>query len=290
MKFKIKKPLKWYQIIGWEIEMHFTFATKWNDLTDWQIRMIGKFMFQNRDAEVEKTFLRSLIVVILAIPRPTLKSIIKATILLCSRPLSEMRAAADFVLDETQELTRFPETIFINKWAPRKRITVFGPSARLANVTINELSFADTFFYRWEKDRDIMDLHRLTAILFRPNGTGATDEDMRAPFSKLLLGKNALITDRIPLHVKYMIAKAYKGCRNNFIEKHPNVFPKRRPSENEDKPRPYQPFSKIIDSFAMDEIQIFGTHQQVEKVLAPDFFKVFDESIRIQREREMFKK
>jgi hypothetical protein len=59
-----------------------------------------------------------------------------------------------------------------------------------------------------------------------------------------------------------MIAHAYYGCRQNFINRHPNVF-HRKSSVGERKkttrkPKPYQPFSKIIDAFAMDEVQILA--------------------------------
>jgi hypothetical protein len=59
-----------------------------------------------------------------------------------------------------------------------------------------------------------------------------------------------------------MIAHAYYGCRQNFINRHPNVFPQKKLLKRGRKPpektKPYQPFSKIIDAFAMDEVQILA--------------------------------
>jgi hypothetical protein len=114
-------------------------------------------------------------------------------------------------------------------------------------------------------------------------------------FSNLLLEKNAKNTDAIPLPIKFMIAHAYQGCRQNFINANPSVFPQKRVVEEEEekkseKPKPYQPFSKIIDSFAMDEVQIFGNHQQVEKVFASKFLSVYEESIKREREKERQRK
>jgi hypothetical protein len=163
----------------------------------------------------------------------------------------------------------------------------------LANVTIEELSYADTFYYKWITKNNPDDLHRLAAILYRPThwNLRPSSEDRRIPFSSLSLEMNSKITDTIPLPLKFMIAHAYAGCRQNFINRHPNVFPKKLVTEEEEdkvpeKPKPYQPFSKIIDAFAMDEVQIFGSHQKVEKVYASKFLGVYEESIIRQREIE----
>jgi hypothetical protein len=36
----------------------------------------------------------------------------------------------------------------------------------------------------------------------------------------------------------------------------------------------------------MDEVQIFGNHQQVEKVFAPKFLSIYEESIKRERIKE----
>ena len=197
---------------------------------------------------------------------------------------------SDFVFDKKELLTRFPNQIKVGRW-PFRRV-IYGPAPRLANVTIEELSYADTFYYKWSTENDLNDLHRLTAILYRPKADKPSQDDARKPFSTLILEANARLTDGIPLHIKFMIAHAYAGCRQNFINRNPNVFPK--PPKLEEgaepqplkKPRPYQPFSKIIDSMAMDEIQVFGNHQQTEKVYASKFLAVLDESIVRNKEKE----
>lgn len=164
---------------------------------------------------------------------------------------------------------------------------------RLSNISIKELSFADTFYYKWATERKVDDLHRLCAILYRPAASAPSAHDVRTEFTPLLLEQNAQITDHIPLSIKYMIALAYEGCRATFINRHPNVFPKPKqksePDQNK-KPKPYQPFSRIISAMAMDEVQIFGSYQDVEKVLAPDFLAVYDESIVRAREHERINK
>jgi hypothetical protein len=251
--------------------------------------MIGRFMFNNRNEQVETRRFKQVALSILIVPKPTLKNIIKSVMLLSQVPFSELEQYTNFIFDEKELLTRFPAKIKIGRWPFRK--TVFGPAPRLANSSIEELSYADTFYYKWVTEKNTDDLHRLTAILYRPTSELETPEDKRKPFSNLLLESNSRMTDAIPLHIKFMIAHTYYGCRENFINRHKNVFPRKKITEGEEdkkpeKPKPYQSFSKIIDSFAMDEVQIFGNHQQVEKVLAPKFLAVYEESIIRQKERE----
>lgn len=270
------------------MRINFKIAQHWNDLSEWQIRAIGRFMFTSRNEQTETKLFKQVVLSILIVPKPTFKNIIKSVVLLSKVPFSELEQYTNFVFDQKELLTRFPDKIKIGRWPFRK--IVYGPAPRLTNTTIEELSYADTFYYKWMTDNDVNDLHRLTAILYRPSAE-PTPEDKRIPFSSLTLENNSRITDAIPLPLKFMIAHAYYGCRQNFINRHPNVFPQKKIVEGEEenkpeKPKPYQPFSKIIDSFAMDEVQIFGNHQQVEKVFAPKFLSIYEESIKREREKE----
>jgi len=289
MIFKLTKPTKWYYIIGWEINLNSTVAQKWNDLTEFQVSAIGRFMFNAMNEQVETKLFKKFIISVLLVPKFTFGNLIKSIVVLAQVPFSELEQYTRFVFDEKELLTRFPAVIKVGRWPFRKR--VYGPAARMANSTIEELSYADTFYYKWITEKNTDDLHRLTAILYRTKGTGSKKEDPREPFSSLLLEKNSRMTDAIPFSVKFMIAHAYHGCRQNFINRHRNVFPQKKAVEGEEekapkKTKPYYPFSKIIDAFAMDEVQIFGSHQQVEKVLASKFLSIYDESIIRQREKE----
>jgi hypothetical protein len=271
------------------VRVNYKIPQKWNDLSEFQLKMIGRFLFNNRNEQIETKYFKQLVLSILIVPKPTIKNIIKSVVLLLQVPFSELEQYAVFIFDEKELLTRFPSNIKIGRWPFRK--TVFGPAPRMSNSTIEELSYADTFYYKWITEKNTDDLHRLTAILYRPTSELATPEDKRKPFSNLLLESNSIITDAISLPQKFMIAHAYYGCRENFINRHKHVFPRKITRDDQDekkpeKPKPYQPFSKIIDSFAMDEVQIFGTHQQVEKILVPKFLAVYEESIIRQNQRE----
>lgn len=272
------------------MKINFKIPQKWNDLSESQIRMIGRFMFNSRNEQVETKLFKLKILSILVVPKPNLKNILKAVFLWTQVPFSELEQYTAFIFDRKELLTRFPDKIKIGRWP--FRTSIYGPAPRMANVTIEELSYADTFYYKWSLENNPDDLHRLTAILYRPKAAAPSLDDIRKPFSTLCLESNANVTDAIPLPLKFMIAHAYAGCRQNFINRNPNVFPQPRKVEEELEPQPlkklkaYQPFSKIIDSMAMDEIQVFGNHQQTEKVYASKFLAVLDESIVRNKEKE----
>jgi hypothetical protein len=180
------------------MRINFKIAQHWNDLTEWQIKAIGRFMFTSRNEQTETRLFKKVVLSILIVPKPTFKNIIKSVILLLQVPFSELEQYTNFVFDKKELLTRFPDKIKIGRWPFRK--TVYGPAPRLANTTIEELSYADTFYYKWMTENNPDDLHRLTAILYRPSAE-PTQEDKRIPFSSLMLENNSRITDAIPLPV-----------------------------------------------------------------------------------------
>jgi hypothetical protein len=163
MRIRFKKPTKWYYIIDFEIDFNVPIPQKWNDLSEFQLKMIGRFMFNNRNEQVETRRFKQVALSILIVPKPTLKNIIKSVMLLSQVPFSELEQYTNFIFDEKELLTRFPAKIKIGRWPFRK--TVFGPAPRLANSSIEELSYADTFYYKWVTEKNTDDLHRLTASL-----------------------------------------------------------------------------------------------------------------------------
>jgi hypothetical protein len=268
------------------MRIDYTVPQKWNDLSDWQLRMIGHFLFLNHKDETDKSLFRHVFLFILFLPKPSFWNLWKLAVLLFKFSFKELEHYTDFIFDKKQLLTRFPRHIKVGRFPFRKKL--YGPADRLANVTISEFSYADTFYDKWIRDGETDELHRLTAILYRPKSKTPNQEDLRTKFSSLTLGNNSKTTDHIPLHIKYMIAHCYQGCREIIVNRHPNVFPKRKIIEGQEdsvvKRKPYQTFSKIIDSMAMDEIQVFGTHQETENIFVPKFLQIFEAKIIKQKQ------
>jgi hypothetical protein len=77
----------------------------------------------------------------------------------------------------------------------------------------------------------------------------------------------------------------YYGCRQNFINRHPNVFPQKKAVEGgrktTRKTKTLSAFSKIIDAF-MDEVK-FWQSSAGREVFAPKFLSIYEESIKRER-------
>lgn len=272
------------------INIRITLPTKWNDLSPFQLQLIGRLLYSKR--QFEGDLFRSILVAILFVPKLRPVYFFKMFMVLRRVTFKELHHYADFVFNHDDHLTRFPE-FFKVKAGLFSRRKIYGPAMRLSNITINELSYADAFYFNWMIEGKNDDLRRLVACLYRQSGEGSSKKDRRDSFDKLLLPDNAKLTDKIPLHEMYIVALAYQGSRELIKKRYPYVFPKKsstaKPEAKPSKPR-YTPFSKIVQSMAMDEVQVFGNLQQTENVLATQFLEVYNETLIRQSKQPKFKK
>lgn len=269
---------QWINFRVW-LYMSYDIPQSWNELNDFQLKLIGRLLCSS-DRLGANSF-KLLLIAILVMKHPNIKYIFKVVYLYSKVPFSELIGYADFIFNENENLTRFIPKIKVGNFWNKK--TLYGPGIRLNNISIEELSYVDAFYYNWIKDNKIINLQRLVACLYRPESKNPTPEDIREPFNKLLLPKNSILTDKIPFHIQYTIALAYQGSRLKLIARYPNVFPKPTQSEEEapklKKKSSYQPFSKIINAMAMDEVQVFGTLGETEKANAVQFLEIYEQTI-----------
>lgn len=259
-------------------------ATKWNELNDWQLSIIGRVLYS--DNAMTKPIFYKILVFVILLNKPGFVNFCKTLYFFSLVPFSDLQHFADFVFDESDNLNRFRKKIKVKVPVVKgiyKNVVLFGPEARLSNIITEELSYADTFYYNWITKGNDDDLRRLVACLYRPTGTGSTPTDARTPFHKLLLPKNSELTDLIPMHIQYVIGLAYQGTRRGFQARYKYVFPSPPKSEEEvvdvlpKKSKPYQPFSKVAQAMAMDEIKVFGTLEQTNRSNAVEFLEAYNE-------------
>lgn len=248
--------------------LNFNIAKSWNELNEWQLKKIAKVMFSDSNKKTELL----LIVSYLFIQKPTFKNVFKFFRLLFQVPFSSLKTYTDFLYTET-DLTKFPKKIK----------GLYGPSDRLANLTIEEFTYADLFFYNWTQKRDTDNLNRLVAVLYRPKGSKQTKHiDARKPFIKEELRLHASIVEKIPQDVKLTILMAFQGSRERMRNRYTHVFSKGGAS----KQSTYAPFTKIINSMSRGETQPFGDYYKTKKANIYDFFDVLNEDLKLQKERE----
>lgn len=265
-------------------------ATKWNELNDWQLSIIGRILYS--DKALNKPIFYNVLIFILLLGKPTIPNFFKMLKVFRRFSFKEFSSLPEFIFDEAESLNKFPKS-FTVKTGWFKKVKLYGPADRLANITVEELSYADAFYFNWITKSKDEDLRRLVACLYRPQGEGSNDVDPRAPFDKLLLPKNSELTDKIPMHLQYIIALAFQGTRRSFQSRYTWIYPAPTPKHEEvdEKPvpkkqKPYQPFSKIAQSMAMDDVQVFGTLQQTNKSNAIEFLEVYNELLHRQYKKK----
>lgn len=265
------------------MKVNFTVPQKWDDLSEWQINKVGHILFHKKIEGSQ--LLKFAMVFILFIDRPSIIKIVKFFYLLSVVPFQDLLQYTDFMYDKKHRMTSFRQNYKVRVGMLKWQILA-GPASRLSNITILELSYADTFFYNWITEGNDIDLHRLCAVLYRPTSSTIGTNDKRVPFDRLLLEENSYLTDKIPLHQKFMIALAFQGSRDRFAERFPNVFPQSKEKVKTTVNKRYTPFSSVINAMAMDEIQPFGTLNQTENSNANQFLEIYNETLIRQKEEE----
>lgn len=99
----------------------------------------------------------------------------------------------------------------------RKRLSrMFGPAEALFNMTFGEYMVAFDFFRRYVDHKDVNDLNKLCAVLYRPKRSGKVDNDIRVEFNANECVRRAKWWRRIPLEDKYIIYSWFSSCDNFF--------------------------------------------------------------------------
>lgn len=244
--------------------MNVTVPKEWNKLTNWQIpRLAYALFFPQKNKRRHLLY----IVLVLFLKKPTLKNLWQCCRLFNQVPLSELKTYGDFIFKEA-DLTKF-----INIKG------LCGPMPRMTNLTINEFSYADTFYYRWTKNKKEVELDRLVAILYRKPIKGK-----RPKFKFSDTHTYAKQCRKISLSQKMAIFLAYQGSRNIIIKNHKHVFAK-----GSEKSK-YTPFSKIVNNMATATPQPFGDFYKTQDALVYDFMKILNQQIADQNKQNKKRK
>lgn len=99
----------------------------------------------------------------------------------------------------------------------RKRLKrVYGPAEALFNVSFGEYMVAFDFFRRYVDNKDINDLNKLCAVLYRPKRKGQIDNDIRVEFNASECVRGAKWWSQIPFVDKFIIYSWFAACDNFF--------------------------------------------------------------------------
>jgi len=148
-----------------------------------------------------------------------------------SRQVSGLLPEIDWVFDQL-DITRnlLPKLKLQKRW-------YYGPADELKNMRFGEWCIADTLFVEYSKHSSDAILNRLTACLYRPQGTGndfipgkeTYRGDMREKFNDSLLDSRELLMAQLPAVVKKGIFLWFASCRQRLISTYDKVFEAPKP-------------------------------------------------------------
>ncbi len=239
--------------------MNYKVATTWNELNSWQLAKIASLLFSGFSEEKIKRGL----VYILFLRKKSIWNSFKMRYLIARVPFAELYKHTAFLSNATDR-TEFP------KYLKLGRIKLYGPSARMNNLTIDQFSMADMFYYSWCKTRDTKELNRLVSILYLPKGKDFSRKEL----------EHSIYVRLMPRDKKLSVVLAYIGSRQLLIQRFKNVF---KNSSGSGKSS-YNSFDKIVFNMARSENQPFGPLPNTKEANLYDFMNILDDELADQKE------
>lgn len=237
-------------------------AKSWNQLNDWQLQEIAHLYLNTPVDDFAEAYAKMILIVYQK--SPDLKARLQLKRITDDVPITELAKHTGYLKDKNN-LYRFPEIPGVIK-----------PADKIENISARQFSTIDTYFFKWNNERNLLNLKRLVATLYRLNDQ----------YDDLDLKNVSMVTDRIPEKQMEAVALAYMFIRKHIEDQFPIVFPK-TPETEEEKLRPvfkkkdsdFVPFDKALLAMAMDELQPLGKKQDVNNVRIYEFLSVMSESI-----------
>jgi hypothetical protein len=180
-------------------------ASSWNELTEKQLKRVAKLLFSDKSYH---SYLIRQMMVMTGLKR---RHVISFT----PEQLTQLNHLFDFLLEENN-LTRQLIPSFSIGLLRRK---LYGPGDGLASVNANEFMEADDYYMEFEKTKDIKQIDKLIACLYRPKNkevnvkSEAFAGDVRLPFNPYTVERRAKKIAWLDSSTKLGILLWYKGCR-----------------------------------------------------------------------------
>lgn len=167
------------------------------------------------------------------------------------------------------------------RWSAYLGDMYYGPDSNFANMTIDELRYADNFFMKAQVDANDDYIDALIAVMYRKASKQAekNNADKREVFDEFTVISRAKKLKKLPVGLKYYIFMWYKSNRAALELRYPYVF-----KRDGKKPAPGQPkgFGPIILATSGAK---FGTYDQTKNVLAHVFLLSLNEDMRNAEEQ-----
>lgn len=104
----------------------------------------------------------------------------------------------------------------------------YGPKDELENITVEEFTFTELCYERYQQTGKVEYLETLAAILYRPCRWRGIESDIRIKFTEYGYIKRARKFMRLTKAMKVAIYLNYEGCRNLLHVRYPVIFEKEK--------------------------------------------------------------
>lgn len=237
-----------------EININLTIPESWNDLTDHQMRSLGRAYRHKGDR-----FDYSVFYILTHKRNYSRKYKKQLQIVIDMTPISELKKFYRWFYEDVNR------EVFISL------IGFVKPMDRIFNLSIEEFAVADDLNNRFLETGDFNFLQHLCAAIYLKKNER---------FDILLQNKRAERMKRITPEELFAVHICWNGCKAHLMKKFPKVFPnvKKAMDNNRNKGKGF------LDVVLQMSGQKFGTHNETKRTPVHTFLEEFQNTI-IQQEK-----
>ncbi|EKB02666.1 hypothetical protein HMPREF9711_03128 [Myroides odoratimimus CCUG 3837] len=234
------------------MQIDLKIPSKWDELTDWQLKKIAAMIGKNGPAFNFMTWLY-----LNQVKWWQFKKAYQLKIVMNQVPMSELRNHFNWVYTNVDR-TIFPKH---NKYV--------APMDRLVNLTIEEFAVADDLNNMYLIKKDISYLRLLVAVLYKEKGEVYDHLQLENNVKRFKKEKKDFL---LAVHI------AFNGCKKGIVEKYKHIYPKIKVQQKSNKK------AGLLDVVLKMSGQKFGTYQETKTTLVHTFLNELEENIIQQKE------
>ncbi len=236
------------------MQIDLRIPSKWDELTDWQLKKIANMFGKKGPAFNFMTWLY-----LNQVKWYQFKKAYQLKVVMNNVPLTELSNHFKWVFDNVDR-TIFP-----------KHKKYIAPMDRLVNLTIEEFAVADDLNNMYIIKNDIAYLKLLVAVLYRTKGEVYDHLQLENNLSRFKKEDKEFL---LAVHI------CFNGCKKGIIEKYKNVYPQIKVQQRSNKK------AGLLDVVLKMSGQKFGTYQETKSTLVHTFLNELEENIIQQKEQK----
>lgn len=250
-----------------ERSTQFSVPESWNELDGKQLLQVAHCLFGGFTGDELRL---RLLVILMGLPYELLVRLAPEII------QEQLYPLMDWMISGECELTK--------QLLPRIASFV-GPEECLYNLRMIEFAQAESELASWYQEKDINNLWRFVACLYRPKRWLAVSKDKRTPFNQDKIEIHAQRLQKLPVKYAYAVLLWYRGCMNFLKKCYPEVFNPGDTTSDEGEAQS-APMFRLMRAIAKEAI--YGDFDKVEQLYLYTALEGLQASIDEREARERF--